>query len=90
MQTKRSLKKKSFKASFKSADMFSKSKVIRQRVPEFSGRDRKRSMIVGYSQARRQGGAMDANAPPSPTGRRGPPGKSQRRKKRTPKMNLFF
>ena len=64
MQTKRSLKKKSFKASFKSADMFSKSKVIRQRVPEFSGRDRKRSTIVGYSQARRQGGAMDAKHPP--------------------------
>ena len=36
MQIKRSLKKKSIKASFKSADVFSKSKVIRQRVPEFS------------------------------------------------------
>ena len=29
MQIKRSLKKKSFKASFKSVDIFSKSKVVR-------------------------------------------------------------
>ena len=34
MQIKRSLKRKSFKASFKSADVFSKSKVIMQRVLE--------------------------------------------------------
>ena len=47
MQIKRSLKKKIFKASFKSADVFSKSKVIRQRVPEFNGRDRKYSMHLG-------------------------------------------
>ena len=51
MQIKRSLKTKSFETSFKSADVFSKSKVIRQRVPEFSGRDRKRCMTVGYSTA---------------------------------------
>ena len=51
MQIKRSLKKKSFKASFKSAGVFSKSKVIGQRVPELGGRDRKRSMTVGYSVA---------------------------------------
>ena len=51
MQIECSLKKKSFKANFKSADIFSKSKVIRQRVPEFSRRDRKRSMAVGYSVA---------------------------------------
>ena len=42
-------KKESLKASFKSADVFSKSKVISQRVPEFSGSDRKRSVTVGYS-----------------------------------------
>ena len=47
MQVKSSLKKKDFKASFKSADVFNKSKVIRQRVPEFSGSDRKLSMTVG-------------------------------------------
>ena len=47
MQVKSSLKKKGFKASFKSADVFYKSKVIRQRVPEFSGSDIKLSMTVG-------------------------------------------
>ena len=33
MQIERSLKKKNFKANFKSAGVFSKSKIIRQRVP---------------------------------------------------------
>ena len=44
------------------------------------------------SQARRQGGAMGTHSPPPPPhrGRKGPPGKTQRRKKRTPKMNLSF
>ena len=51
MQIKNSLEKEGFKASFKSAGVFNKSKVIRQRVLEFSRSDRKHSMTIGHSVA---------------------------------------